>query len=95
MKAKLEFDLDNYDSDDRDNFKKCVRANDMVIALNDIWNQCFRPARKHGYDAQIEKLIDACGKDKKGYSNAYELLYALGEIYHEILSEHDLHEVTG
>ena len=37
--------------------KKIMMANELALALHDIGNEIFRPARKHGYqDAELNKL---------------------------------------
>lgn len=61
MKAKLEFDLDDFN--DRKAHKRCVSATDAYIALHKIANEIFRPNRKHGYEKEIEDLFDALGDD--------------------------------
>lgn len=61
MKAKLEFDLDDFS--DRKAHKRCVSATNAYIALYKIANEIFRPNRKHGYEKEIEELFDALGDD--------------------------------
>jgi hypothetical protein len=61
MKAKLEFDLDDFG--DRKAHKRCVSATNAYIALNKIAEEVFRPNRKHGYGKEIEDLFDALGDD--------------------------------
>lgn len=74
-KAILEFDLD--DIDDKNEFKRAANATNTYIALTEIANQIFRPARKHGYqDEKIANLID---------ENSEELIGELETKFYEIL----------
>lgn len=46
MKAILEYNLPEEDEE----FQRALKAIDMHLALWDIANDVFRPARKYGYD---------------------------------------------
>lgn len=46
MKAILEYNL----PEDKEDFERATKALDMELALWDIANDIFRPARKYGYD---------------------------------------------
>ncbi len=79
------------DFEERQDVLLMLKARDMHIALDEIWNKVFRPSFKHGYsDEKLNNLIEACGEDEKGYSNANELIWRLGELYNEIIREYDL-----
>lgn len=55
MKATLEFDL----PEDKDDLLLALNATKYTIALDEIGNQVFRPARKHGYsNPLVQTLID-------------------------------------
>lgn len=82
MKAILEFVL----PEDQTEFDTAVKAMDMSIAIHDIGQEVFRPARKHGYpDPQIANLLlkipDHMGED---------LIGLLEEKFYEILNERDV-----
>lgn len=55
MIAKLEFDLDKYE--DQQAHRRCVKASDMVGAINEI-NEIIRKRVKYGYlpDAVTDEL---------------------------------------
>lgn len=90
----IEFNL----PEETDELKTIMQATDMSIALEDIWNECFRPAMKHGYsDPSIVNYIDAINqnlahtKDTDGEPfSAEELIYRIGQIYIRILTERNL-----
>jgi len=90
MKAKLEFDLNDYS--DKLAHKRAVSSTDAYIALNDIANLIFRPARKHGYDIPrlnelletSREIITSDGETKLGY----EVISMLEERFYNILGEH-------
>lgn len=83
MLAILKFNLDN--PDDKIVFETMQQATQMQIALEDIRQEVFRPARKHGYGRQdIQKLIDKIGPD------ATELISLLENVFNEIVIERDL-----
>lgn len=91
--GKLEFNLeDPYATED---FRLALKANDLNLCLDEIWNRIFRPAFKHGYpDKIIEDLIEKCGSytDENGYEASYglDLIDALSELYKEIKEEYDV-----
>lgn len=78
MKATLEFDLPA----ENEEFDRAAKAPDMHLALQDMWEQMFRPRHKHGYDGVHAKVLN----DEK-YDDAIE---ALETIYRHILSEYNL-----
>lgn len=76
-KAKLEFDLDDFD--DKAEHKRMLNATNAYIALNEVANQIFRPARKHGYsDTEISNLMKENPKSE-------ELVGELESKFHSIL----------
>ena len=82
MKAKLEFDLDDFS--DRKAHKRCVNATEAYIALQKIADEIFRPNRKHGYETDIENLFSILG-DRKYL--AEEIVYKLEEKFYNIIEE--------
>lgn len=51
MKAKLEFDLD--DPYEEENLKHALNGSKYKHIIDDIWQNVFRPNRKHGYGNKI------------------------------------------
>lgn len=75
-KAILEFNL----PEETEEFNDARNGALYKIALDDIWDQCFRPHFKHGYqDDRINTLLEneAC----------VELLEKIAEIYSSIRRE--------
>jgi len=76
--AKLLYHLPEEQSE----FDDAVNGTKYSIQLDDVWDECFRPNFKHGYNEQIEKIIAKCGND-----NAYNLIEELSKIYTTITKE--------
>jgi len=90
-KGILEFDLEEPDA--RDAFKRAVLADDAYMVLNEISDEIFRPARKHGYpDRRIQNYInDLDQKLRDGEQNPIlEVLSLLEENFRDILIEHGI-----
>jgi hypothetical protein len=89
MKAKLEFDLDDFS--DRKAHKRCVSATDAYIALHKIANEIFRPNRKHGYEKDLEDLFEQCDSIKTplGFDSdaGTEIVSKLESKFYNILEE--------
>lgn len=93
MKATLTFNL----PEERDEFDTAVNADNYRLALFEISQQVFRPARKHGYsDIRIQTLIDKLDTVKVPAMDGYtedevgggtELISALEKLFYEILQE--------
>jgi hypothetical protein len=74
MKAILEYTL----PEDKEDFERATKALDMELALWDIANEVFRPARKHGYpDPELSRLAE----------NNEELIGLLEQKFYAILEE--------
>ena len=79
MKAILTFNL----PEDQREFDRAVKGDDAHIALYDIGQQVFRPARKHGYPEQeLQKLLE-----QPGVIEAIEYLEAK---FYGIINDHML-----
>ena len=62
--------------------KRMMKATDAYIALWEIAQQVFRPARKHGYSQpNIQKLLDET--DEAGY----ELVGELEQLFYQLLED--------
>jgi len=70
--------------EERDEYEMANRAMAMAIAIEQIGNEVFRPARKHGYPEQeLASLLEKCG------DAGPELVSALEQKYYEILRENN------
>ena len=67
MKAILRLNLDK--PEHKKELNRCLKSADYLMALDDIVQEIFRPARKHGYrDARLQELLEG----KKNNSEALE-----------------------
>lgn len=75
-KAILEFNL----PEETEDFELATKAGAMAIALWDIRQEIFRPARKHGYpQSDIQELLDKLGED------GVELVSKLEHLFSDII----------
>ena len=87
MKANLTFNLD--DLSDRLSHKRCVNSLNAYIALCDISNIIFRPARKYGYnDSKIKELLEKLTEDQQ--QTVYEIIGELEDLYINILNDNNI-----
>lgn len=82
--ATLTFNLD--DRDEEVKFKRAVAAPDLALALWDISQQVFRPARKHGYaDSDLQTQLNG------DHGEAIEEFVGLLEAkFYSILNEYSI-----
>ena len=95
--VKVTFEYDLTEEEGREAFKTTAQARSLELALWDIAQELFRPARKHGYPGgRMADLIDhakANGYDIKGddveydYNIVNETVEALEKMFYEILEE--------
>ena len=79
MKAILTFNL----PEDQREFDRAVKGDDAHIALYDIGQQVFRPARKHGYtNDELNQLLEQPG--------VTEAIGLLEKMFFDILGDHML-----
>lgn len=79
MKATIEFDLD--DPDDIYKYNLMNRSEKMQEQLEEIWEYCFRPNRKHGYSGRLQELIDT------NPDLCYDVIEELISRYNSIMGE--------
>lgn len=94
MKVTFNFDTENLE--DRIEMNRMLKATQMAIALDDIHDEIFRPAFKHGYEQRIEDLIALCPEVDTdcGKTNvAYEIISLLSDKYRDILENRDLRDL--
>ena len=83
MKTYLSFN--DQSEDDREKLKDVLQATDMKIALQEIGEEVFRPARKHGYAAhpELNKLLNE--NDDVGIA-----IGLLEEMFYQILKDREV-----
>jgi hypothetical protein len=79
MKATIEFNLD--DPEDRRHYILMNQAEELQIAIDDIWSFMLRPNNKNGYYGPIKEIID------KDPDLCYDLIEAFITMYESITSE--------
>ena len=89
--AKIILEFDSYE--DAEELKDALAGTKNADKLEDIWLQCFRPARKYGYsNKQINEILDNPKLDYIQNSGeignlGYDLIELIAEIYLEIKNE--------
>lgn len=68
--------------DDKEEALDAMNGTKYLCQIEEIWDECFRPCFKHGYEPRIEAMIEECGRD-----NAHDLIEAIAEIYLEVVKE--------
>lgn len=68
-----------FETTDKDEAEVYLKAREYVDAVEDIWQQCFRPRYKHGYG---DELLDS--------EQAGLVIDKLAEIYRKVLEDNDL-----
>jgi len=87
--ATLTFNLE--DGFSRNAHKRAVNATNAYIALLEIVNEVFRPARKHGYsNAKLNGLLEQCGETDEGYGRGEEIIGILEDMFFEILEDNNV-----
>lgn len=90
----------NLDPDEKQEIIVMLRAQDLLLAIDDVALEVFRPARKHGYsDPEINDAVEKCGYSEKdedglGWSNGCELISLLEKKFYEILSDRGVSDLT-
>lgn len=80
MKIYVKYDM----PDDKEDFELAQKAVRMSIAIDDMWNEVFRPFYKHGY--KNKELNDLT--ENEDVAKAIELL---ADIYREVLKDNGLY----
>jgi hypothetical protein len=82
------------EADDMDELKGLVNYKAAHMALWEISQEIFRPARKHGYsDNRLNTLLESTRpmkEDGEEFPSGYEVVSKLEEKFYEILSEYDI-----
>lgn len=73
MKSTLHFNL----PEDKDEFENAWKGSEYKAQLDEIWNECLRPAFKHGYNnSELNKLLEN--------EDVYKAIEILSEMYQKI-----------
>ena len=81
MRATLSFNLD----EEEQNFEQSRKGPVAFDCLQQISQEVFRPARKHGYnDPKIAALLEKLGGEGE------DLVGLLEEAFYQILRDHDV-----
>lgn len=89
--ATLKYKLPDEDYE----FYCATNGANALLALWDIQQEIFRPAKKHGYpDPKLHKLIEEAPEGQG--DNICEAISILEDKFHEILNEYkiDLNKIT-
>lgn len=79
MKAILEFNL----PEDTEDFKVAQKGMEYKLALEDVWNEVFRPNFKHGYSNEVLQELTQ-------NPQVFEAIKLLSEIYQAVLTEYEI-----
>lgn len=72
-------------------FNCALKGMDYKFALQDIANEVFRPARKHGYgDSEIQSCIETINKKLDDTDYVERLVALLEQKFYDILNERNL-----
>ena len=83
QKAWIKFNLE--ESEGRNELKRALKADDAFQALNEIWEQVFRPSFKHGFHKkELQKLAVNLEEDADGN----DVIDYLADIYHKIIADY-------
>lgn len=89
MKAYLQFNL----PEETEEFNLANDSGKLAVALFEIRNDLFRPARKHGYDeGPIKDYLDSF--DEKTKDRMIELILLLEEKFSSICEQNGVLEHT-
>lgn len=71
--------------EEEEGFFLAQKAISLQVAITDVGNLVFRPARKHGYgDTEIKELVEKIGPD------AVTLVGLLEDKFYEILRDNEV-----
>jgi len=66
----------SFNDDEQEDARVALNGHKYKECVEEIWEQCFRKAFKHGYGIE---LLDS--------NVAYPIIDKLSEIYHEVIAE--------
>jgi len=80
IKATLEFNLE--DPEAKATYRRAINADKAYLALHEISQAIFRPARKHGYsDSKLNEVLDS-------NESVPEMVDLLEDKFYAILAEY-------
>ena len=96
MRATLSFNL----PEEQEEFNTAVNAGKYKVALWDIGQEVFRPARKHGYpEVDIQRCIDyldsladaaAAAEGTEAKYSGTELVSMLEDLFYKVLENNEV-----
>jgi len=96
---RLMLEFKDLEHDEREDILLMLNAHKLQMAVHDIQQEVFRPARKHGYeDKEINLALDKCGVTKgkteyEDYSNGSELISLLESKFIEVLRDNEVLDI--
>jgi len=86
--SKVTLIFDSYE--EQEALADALAGSKNASKIREIWEKCFRPSTKHGYDKKIQEIIDdPCMeyilRDGSIGNRATDLIEKLGKIYHEVV----------
>jgi len=86
--VRIEFDLT--DDEDKFEYECCLKATKMHLVLSEIREDIFRPARKHGYEKEVQIIIDELDKDNE--QSCEDLIGSLEDKFNALLTRYSLED---
>lgn len=93
--SKVILEFDTYE--DREEMKAALAGSENAVKLHDIWEKCFRPNRKNGYNnpkieailnnPKLKYTINHDGHNFEDVNLGYDLIELISEIYIGIINE--------
>jgi hypothetical protein len=68
-----------FETDEKEEAEILLKASDYKFAIDEIWERCFRPNNKHGYN---DPVLDS--------EEAYEVIEKLIDRYHQALEYYEV-----
>lgn len=80
--------------EDIDELKDITNYKDAKLALWEISQEIFRPARKHGYmDSRLNEMLEnsrPIRENGEEFASGYEIISRLEDKFYQILNEHNI-----
>lgn len=91
MKKTVVITFEVESAEDEHELRDFLNAHNAHRALDEIREEIFRPARKHGYsDPRLSALLADNHPNPQAASNCQELVSLLEEKFNEILTERNI-----
>lgn len=83
---KISITFETQEEEDKETIERMLKVDEYHFALQEIANEVFRPARKHGYSDK--KIQDILASSEEGVYE--ELISLLEEKFYEILKDNNI-----